>query len=80
MMKMKAVIEPEINKKVKELLPWASSDYLERAMREKRRELSEVLELVDALSLSEIPEEIRGIVKRPCWETFLADWLNKGSL
>jgi len=73
MMKMKAVLEPEVDKKIKEILPWASSDYLERAMRERRRELSEVLELIDALSLSEIPEEVRDIVKRPRWETFLAD-------
>ncbi len=56
---------------IREVLPWASSDYLERLMEERKKEMSEVLEILDSLSLSDIPEEVRDIVKRPAWETLL---------
>ncbi|WP_048811250.1 hypothetical protein [Thermococcus gammatolerans] len=72
-MKMRVIVERDVDRTVKEILPWATSDYLEKAMEEKKREMDEVLEILDSLSLSEVPEEIRDIVKRPRWETLLAD-------
>jgi len=72
-MKMRAIVERDVNRTVREILPWATSNYLERAMEERKREMAEVLEVLDSLSLSEIPDEIRDIVKRPRWETLLAD-------
>ncbi|NJF24340.1 hypothetical protein E3E29_01445 [Thermococcus sp. Bubb.Bath] len=59
------------NDPIREVLPWASSDYLERLMEERKKEMGEVLEILDSLSLSDIPEEVRDIVKRPAWESLL---------
>ncbi|ASJ02799.1 hypothetical protein A3L09_05790 [Thermococcus profundus] len=70
---MKAVVTGKNQEPIKEVLPWARSDYLEAIMEERKREISEVLEVLDSLSLSEIPEEVRDITKRPRWEVFLAD-------
>ncbi|ASJ00760.1 hypothetical protein [Thermococcus gorgonarius] len=58
---------------IKSILPWASSDYLEKAISERKREIVEVLGIIDSLTLSEIPDEVKGIVKRPRWETFLVE-------
>ncbi|WP_277346681.1 hypothetical protein [Thermococcus sp. Bubb.Bath] len=40
-------------------------------MEERKKEMGEVLEILDSLSLSDIPEEVRDIVKRPAWESLL---------
>lgn len=70
---MNAVMKHKDTDIIREVLPWARSDYLDSVMEERKREMSEVLEIIDALSLSEIPEEVRDVIKRPRWEVFLAD-------
>lgn len=56
---------------IQEIIPWASNDYLNKLMEERKREIHEVLEMLDSLTLSEIPEEVRDVIKRPAWETLL---------
>ena len=72
-MRMKAMTKQEVPDTIREVLPWASSDYLDQVIEERKREISEVLEVLDSLALSEIPEEVRDIIKRPRWEVFLVD-------
>jgi hypothetical protein len=56
---------------IHDVIPWATSNYLENVMQERKKEIKEVLEIIDSLSLSEIPEDVRGIIKRPEWERLL---------
>ncbi len=56
---------------VREVIPWAVGNPLERVDSMRRAEIRDVLEMLDSLTLTEVPEEVEGIVKRPAWERLL---------
>ncbi len=56
---------------VREVIPWAVDNPLERVDSMRREEIRDVLEMLDSLTLTEVPEEVEGIVKRPAWERLL---------
>jgi hypothetical protein len=71
---MKAVVRTEDT--IREVIPWVLDDYLNKLMEERRREALEVFEMLDSLALSEVPEEVKEIVKRPSQELLLVRDIN----
>lgn len=72
-MSMRAVTKRDVPDAIRKVLPWVSPNYLNQVIEERKHEMSEVLEILDSLAPSEIPEEVRDIIKRPRWELLLAD-------
>ncbi|AFL96203.1 hypothetical protein CL1_2009 [Thermococcus cleftensis] len=61
-------------KKIKEVLPWGSSDFLLQAIEEKKREKSEAIEIIESLvDPDSLPDDVKPLVKKPKKEELIED-------
>jgi len=68
---MSMMAKAKLHDPVREVIPWVVENPLERVDSMRREGIREVLEMLDSLTLTEVPEEVEGIVKRPAWEKLL---------
>lgn len=64
---MSSAPSPDEVDPIKELIPWARQDAIERAFNEKEKERREILEMVENLQdVSFLPEGVREIIGSIC--------------
>lgn len=69
-------MEGEDSKKkspVNDILPWNKPDFLVEVIEEKKKEKLEILELVEGLSIEDVPDELKPLLKKPKKEELIKD-------